>query len=489
MTRARALAVSLVALMLVSLAAPAIAAPQDNTSANGINTDSDAVPDVRIDADVTKNSHEVGWDATAYENDNGDTANLNASLNDTDNPVSWTATDIEVDDFGAFPHDEANVSALEAGEWTTDASTGGSITVEDSETAPNVDAVSISTSSQTSGDTVTASMSNSSIGTFVDSDANKRYLSIAADVNSLDSSATVEVQVADDDGDYKSVYVDSANSTSAADTIGNSTGEGQVLQQQLGTLPTSTAGDGSFDSIDQVDVVVHDGNADVDISMLNTERLSPYNFGDRVNADGDTATIEEPNGEVSMVGVDSMGSVFDDAIVHDATYDMVFSTDELTDASDVHWNVTEAPAHPGFEHRADVYFRLSLPAAYDLSYSNAELTGSQDLPTDRYQGVELSEGVGDTAFENVSSWSDETSTFSTTGDHSLDDTVQVDTEYGLHFDLLWTAGNEDSAFSSAGGAGQFAGSGDGGIVDFIFGIPGVLIGGVLTALGIRKKRG
>lgn len=487
MKRSKVMGLALVAIMLVSVATPAIAAAQSDTTPNGINTDSDSVPDVRINADVTKAEHEVGWSATDYENDNGEQAALAASLNDTDNPASWTATDIEVDEFGAFPHG-SNVSALDSSEWTTDESdTSGSISADDSETAPDVDAVSISTSSQGSGDTAVATMSNSTIGDFVDSDASKRYFSIGADVNTLDSGATVEVQVEDDDGDYKQFFIDSGNSTSSADTIANATGEGQVLQQQLGDVPTVNDGDGSFDSVAQIDVVVTDGNADLDISLLNAERLSPYNFGERVNADGDTETIEEPNGEVSMAGIDTMGGAFDNAVLHDATYDLVFSSDEISDASDIHWNVTDAPAFPGFEHRADVYYRLSLPGAYDLSYSNAELVGTQDLPSDRYQAVELSEGVGDTDLTNVSSWDDHTSAYSSTGDHSLDDTVQVDTEYGLHFDVLWTGDDEDSAFSSSGGAGQWAGSGDGGIVDTILGIPGMIVGSVLVALGLKRR--
>ena len=167
---------------------------------------------------------------------------------------------------------------------------------------------------------------------------------------------------------------------------------------------------------------------------------------------------------------------------------MVFDVADLTEASDVHWNVSDAEAYPNFAHLADVYYRLELPDAYDLSYANAELIGVQDLPDDRYQTVEYSEGISDTEFENVSSWTDATSSFDSTGEHVLDSTLQPGQEIGLHYNVKWTESDNEAAFSTGGGAGQFA-SDEGGFFTSIWGGITALGTSILVALGLKKKRG
>ncbi|MHB9286788.1 hypothetical protein ACKVMT_07080 [Halobacteriales archaeon Cl-PHB] len=489
------LAVALVATVLLSAAAPALAATMSSTSPDGINIGSDAVPDTRIDVTVQKDAHEVGWSPTTYENNNGDEAELEAHVNDTKNPVSYVATDVEFSDAGQFPRndDEQNntASALDASEWTKNAGgSAGSGSVSDVTTAPGVEAVSFSTSSQSSSDVMVFEYTNFSIT----SDEAKRNLQLAADVNTLDSGAMVEIRVVDTDGDYKSVYVEPDNATSADNTLANATGEGQVLQQQLGELTTTTAGGGDFADIQKLQVRIVDADADLDVSLINAESLGEYSFGEQwydEDGDGDkdeTQTLKEPSGRVNVKSLDTLGSSFDDAVVHNAKWDMVFAAADLTESMDVHWNTTEATQYPGFDVTADVYFRLQLPSQYDLSYSNAELVGTQELPSERYQQVEIAEGIGDTAFENVSSWADKTSTFSSTGDHVLDGTIQVDQQIAFHANMKWTEDDRSAAFSTGGGAGQFAQGGDGGIIGMIMSLPGIIIGGIASFLGIRKWR-
>jgi len=489
------LAVFLVGLMLLSAAGPAVAAQAD-TSPDGLATGSDAVPDAWIDVDVTKDSHEMGWSPAEYEDDNGDTATLDAHVNESaENPVTYTATDVEVDEFGEFPRNDGEsnntASALDASEWTKDASgSAGTGTVADTTTAPGVDAVSFSTSGQGSSDSMVFTYDNFTIG----SDVSKRLIQIGADVDTLESGATVEVRAVESDGDYRTVYADTGNDTSDADTFAASAGEGKVLQQQLGGLPLDGSGDGAMDAIDRIEVHVSGGNAGMDVAMLNAEKLGAYQFGDeRYDEDDDgsmdsTRSIEEPSGELSITGFDTLGSTFDDAVIHDATYEMRFDVEDLTEAADVHWNVSSTEAYPNFPHMADIYYRLSLPDAYDLSYADAELVGTQELPDDRYNAVELAEGISDTEFENVTTWSDETGTYGTTGEHVLDNTIQPGQEIGLHYNLLWTDSDESAAFDAGGGAGQFA-SGDGGIFSTLWGKAAGLFGSILVALGIKRRRG
>ena len=162
-----------------------------------------------------------------YEDDSGDVATLPATVaqsQDVDdigtgsvNPYHFVATDIDFSDAGAFPHAEENISAVDnETRWSIDeSSTAGSMAVLDSTTAPGVEALEVSTSSQTSSDTAVTTFSDVSIT----SDAEKRYLRAMLDVNSLDSGATVELRAVDSDGDYVATTINSSATASDADEL------------------------------------------------------------------------------------------------------------------------------------------------------------------------------------------------------------------------------------------------------------------------------
>jgi hypothetical protein len=165
---------------------------------------------------------------------------LNASVNQSErvedlssgpvNAYKYKASDVNATDFGAFPHSKDDVSALDASEWSTDASsTAGSVSVSDVTTAPDVDAVQVSTSSQTTGDVAAASFSNFS----VTSDVEKRYLQTVMDVSMLDAGAEVQLQAVDADGDYVEAIVNASATATNEDVIGTATGEGYVFQRRL----------------------------------------------------------------------------------------------------------------------------------------------------------------------------------------------------------------------------------------------------------------
>jgi hypothetical protein len=451
-----------------------------------LNHDASTVHNPDIPVTVSKDVHHIGdWSATQYENNNGAVKTLNATLNESKaNPVALVATDINASDFGEFPRkneDDNTASALDASEWSTDTSgigtTGATFSVQDSTTAPNVDAVRVNTSSLSSGDTGVATYDNFSIT----SDESKRYAQFGVDVDTLDSGTTAEVRVVDEDGDYKEFVIDSANSTDSADVIANSTGEGFVTQQQLGGITTEGSGDGTFDNIQSVEV----RDLDASFALINAEKMGQYSFGEQAyDGDGDgekdeTRTLYEPSGQVWITGYDSLESSFSGADVHNTQQTLQFKASNLSTEMDAQVEFSAAGDYPDFELIADVYYRLELPSAYDLSYQNAELTDSVDLPSGRYQSVEVAEGVGDTEFENISSWSSVKSKYDSQGSNvTMDSTIQPGQQIAIHYAYPVTADEQGNMASQGGVPGQFE-QGDGG--GFLSGIP--ILGSIASIVG------
>ncbi|GAB7011789.1 hypothetical protein JCM18549_00600 [Halolamina salina] len=149
---------------------------------------------------------------------------------ETHNPVGFHPSEIDTSEYTAFPRDvtrtnadgeEEPVSALDAQEWTTDASsTAGSITVGDAE-----DALTVSTSSQTSGDVASATFSNFTI----DSGEQRKMLQLVLDVNTLEASAVVNVKAVDAGGASVVTTIDSAADSAAESTIATTQGQGDRL--------------------------------------------------------------------------------------------------------------------------------------------------------------------------------------------------------------------------------------------------------------------
>jgi hypothetical protein len=213
-------------------------------AAGGIGWDGDSkAPNPTFNADVTVDE----WsgadfdEALQYYDDSGDAAQLPASVNaSNDNPITLTATDIAFEQNDEFPRKseedgENTASALDADEWTTSGATVSSTT-----TAPGVDALNYAGS---------ASSDSATYSNFTVEDGEKGYLTIAADINS--ASGTPTLQLTDGDGDYVEVTLYDATGDASNDTLlANSTGEGMVLQEQVGDLTVQGGGDGTFDSTD-----------------------------------------------------------------------------------------------------------------------------------------------------------------------------------------------------------------------------------------------
>ena len=468
----------LMALMLVAQPAAALG--------GGLNYDSGDAPNPEIVADTTVDNYEVSWgDDPRYEDDSGSVTDLPATVNTSTDPAAlgsgdvnaytFTATDINFSAAGEFPRkSEANndASALDASEWTT---SGG--TVADTTTAPGVDALDFTAS--TSGDT--ASYGNFS----VTSDAEKRYFQAVYDVTDASGATQITATINDaTDGDSATVYLYDASANTATDSVGaNTTGEGKVMQVQIGQLSAS-GGDSTIDEIGSIDLSA-DGAGSVDLSALNAEKTGEWKFGteyvntDTSDDDLESNEITEATGPISVYSLETLGTTFDNAEIKGLTFTAHYSSSELAD-EDVSATFESDNAYPNWDSVLTADFRLSLPSAYDLSFSNAELQLEQDWAETRYAAVEVAEGVSDdTDLGNASSYSAYTSSFTSEGQTvSLDSSITTGDNYDVQVKLLLT-GDEASAMQSAmGGAGLLGGGGSGGIVGWLFGLPGVVLAAV-----------
>jgi len=474
-----------VALAAIFLMVSAVATPA--AAASTLNYDDGQAPNPQFSTDVTVDSWDNGEfnSPLEYYDDSGDAADLGGEVNrssDVDdlgtgtvNPISLTATDINVAEFGQFPRkDEGDNAAsfLDASEWTTSGASTSEVT-----TAPNVEAIQYAGSATSDY----ATYSNFSIS----SSAEKRYLQIAADVTS--ASGTPELRVEDQDGDYVAVELYNSSASQSADgVLANQTGEGHVTQVQVGSLTVEGSGDGTITDIAAVNVT---GDATVDFSLVNVERTSPYTFGEKyVQTDDDeeleTETIREPHGEYSVHSVDTLGAMFDDAVVKGLSFPAHVEAAMLP-AEDVDATFKGDNAYPQWDSVADIYYRMTLPDAYDLSYSNVQLEQTSEWPGTRYVSVEMVEGAGDTAFEDIESWTAFTSSFDAQDkDITLDSTVSPGTEYALHYEIKLT-GDEASAMQSAGGPGVMKGDG-GGFFSMLFSPIGAIASALTGLVGGRK---
>lgn len=474
-------------------------APMAAAAGGGLNYADGDAPNPTLHADTTVDSYDVAWgDSLQYENDGGDVESLPAELNrstdpdqlgnGTVNPFAFKTTDIEFADAGEFPRndDESDgngASALDASEYTT---SGAS--VSDTTTAPGVDAFQFQAS--TSGDSAT--YDNFSVS----SDAEKRYVQVFYDIPSASGASSVTMTIKDaTDGDTAVVelYNSSASDTDADDVGAISTGEGKGLQVQVGQLDVS-GGDGTMDEIGSYTISA-DGSATVETSAINLEKTGEWNLGtENVDTDTDdddleTEDVTEATGEIRIDSLSTMGATFDDATIKGLTFPAEFNAEQAPD-DDVMAMFESDNAYPNWDSLGDIYYRLELPSAYDLSYANTQLRADQNWPETRYATVQYQEDAGDTDFEDIDSWTEVTSNFDSEGDSvTVDNTVSADTEYAINVQLKLTS-DEASAMqaTSGGGAGIFGGSG-GGPIDTLLSIPGAIATAIAGFLGLRMRGG
>ncbi|WP_066415389.1 hypothetical protein [Halorubrum aethiopicum] len=439
-------------------------------------------PEIATEVTIDEWSNADFDTAVEYYDDAGHPATLPASVNESnDNPITLTATNIDFADRNESPrkNDEGSdnsASALDSSEWTTSGAT-----VSESSTAPGVDALNYAGS---------ASSDSATYSNFSVNDGEKSYLTIAADINS--ASGTPTLQLTDGDGDYVEITLyDSAASASDDSVLANSTGEGKVLQQQVGDLTVAGTGDGSFGSTEEITI---SGDADVDVSVLDAERTRALTFGERLEDTDDddeleTVTITEPRGSYSVTGMDTFDEVMSDATIYGVTVDAVFQASDITDDEDVSAEFGPTSDYPQWDQLGEIAFRLELPTAFDLSYSGPEFVDEPNLPSERYKAVEIAEGSDDTEFSEID-YTSVASSYDGSTEITLDSTVSPGTAYVVSYDVVLT-NDEVSAIQSAasGGGAAVMSSGDGGIISWLLSVPGLIVSSITGFVGFRLFSG
>lgn len=498
MTRQRALAF-VVAVMVVASGAGLVAAVGADLSFS----DPDVQPPDPVvnETTLTVNHHMVDGTGDAslleYRNDSGDRAVLPARVNDSiTNIVSLTATHINDSDLKQFPRksDEGDNGAAfhDSSEWSKSGQNSSDLTISDVETASGVDAVRLDTgTAMSSSPTALGVYSNFSITT----DESKRFIILFADIDTLDSATDIEIRIYDEDGEYKTVWIDSDKNANDADVLANSTGDGQVTQTQLADISTNG---GTFSNIENVTVNITGGDVDASFSVIDLDKKSSYDLGAKkedTDSDGDLETTDhvEPNGQYDIHSLSTLDSAFNDAIIVDmqvngVEYHAADLDQDATNPERVNATFEDADEFPGFDRVLDVYYRLEVPAAIDLSHSGLKLRHHTRWPSERYVLVEYKEGVSDdTNFTDISGWSAETSNFDAADKNvTIDDTVSTDNNMVLHYRIKLTQPEADAmqataTNASAGGAAppQQGGGLLGGFVNFL-GTPLGMVTGIGT---------
>lgn len=514
----RGLGIFLVLVMVVSVfsAGAVMAAPADEMSYDGDN----AAPNPTIQVDemtVDRHPADEGFsdDAMAgYYDDSGEWVEdpefaVNTSADTEEgtnvNPYSFKPGHVEDPDFDMFPRtgtdDDGDqlASALNADEWSTDeGDTDGTVTVEDSEVAEGADGVRISTDSVADGETATAEYDNWS--SELDSDEEKRVLQVAGDVDEMDSDANMTIALEDEDGDYKEISAGTAFDADEEDVLADETGDSFVTQVKLSDLDTE--GDGDFNNIEKLVVDVNDADADVTFSWIDAEAKGMDKLGEKTVEDDDGEYVEDEEiyqaqGAIEVNSMETVNEEFDNAVVNDVTFPAEFEAAHLQgeqgDEAAFDYEFKDAEDYPSYDKILDVSYRLEAPTAIDLSYSGVSLVMEQGHTTERYNALQIAEGVGDDSSLADADYTDKLGVLSGNGDTvELDDTVETGQNIAFNSEIKLTDEEADE-IQNVGGAPVDGGAEDagifGGIIDFVTSIPGALMtlgGGIL---GFRWLKG
>ncbi len=492
-TKARALALAaLLVFSVLGAGAVGIAGAQ-------VNSDAEAhTPIYGHSTSETISAHDLGAMDSPLElfDDSGEVHELNGTYNDSqDTPFGVRWDKVETSAYTEFPRtsDESDNAATwaDTAQWssTTSADAGNTISDADAQSVPKVE---LSTSSMASGESTTFTFAeNVSLD-----DPNKRVLMSVLNVDTLDSGATVEIRAVDGDGDYRYAEINSSANGSDEAIVANSTGNGYVFQERVGDLPLAGNGDGSLDSIESIEVVVHDADATVTLAALDADRKSTIEFGTIERDTDDDGDMEEvrfedywEGGEAKLTEYD-FGEQFDSAVLHDWTvYDVRYSMSALPDEErtvEFH-NSSESSYDAEVERTGDVI----VPSFIDLTHGTLSLRAEQGLISEKYGRLRTAAVDSSTGFGNVSSeaWTDRTGALSEKGDTvTLVSGISADQQYRVDFVGYLTQEDAD-ALQSSGVLSMGPTSSDGGFFSNPLGVIVGLLGSAAGALGLSRLFG
>lgn len=509
------MALAFVAMMVFSVFGTGIAAaasPSENVSYSGDVT----APNPYFDVDaLTVATHPMDEgashaDMAGYYDDSGNwvsdprfevNTTSDEETGDNVNPYSFNPTHVDADFYSKFPRTgttdgEQDAAVVNAGEWTTDATAStGTISATDTEVAENVESVRISTTNESTGDVATASYGNWT--SELDSDEEKRVFQTAFDVNSMDSGAVVYVNITDETGDYKSLRIDPSATNQSQSAAIMSTGQGAAVYQiKLSQL--TTQGSGSFDNIEKIDVNVEDGNADVSFSWMDLEKKGKITLAEqKADTDGDgafddTETLYNATGDISTSSMTTLDTEYSSAAINDVSMPVTSHAKDIEgaegDDGDFHFNWTSADDYPSFDWSFTAGYRMSLPNQIDLTYSGVDLKTEQGFVSDRYDVIGFEQGASSGTNFSEASLTDRSGSLGAPGDTVvLDSGVATGADYIVSFELKLTEGDRNALEDIGGGAAPPAQS-DGGILNFLTSLPGMLLSGATAIFGFGKLR-
>ena len=482
--------------ILVTTAATAAAAAGAGVASAAVQLDRDSEyahnPTLSGTVTIAQHDRQVFDSPLAYIDDSGDTVSLAAAggvvatgeEGKPHNPISLRADRINAEEFRAFPRgetfqntdgDDEDLSALDAQHWTTDESgSAGSLTVENTSAASEGDALRVATSGQTDTDVATATFSDFEIS----SGEQRKRLQLVASIDALDDPTVVYVRVRDASDAVNEAWIDTNADSTAAGTIATGTDAGVVYQTQLGDLA------GDLDTIEEIEIAIEDGNADLTIAGLNLERESEWSFGTREfeNADEEleTETIEEPTGAYSITSIDSLDeNVFNSVSIANVDIDVEFKAGEIGERGVLEHEFSDAERYDQ-DSRLDDLVGWDLPSAYDLSYGTLTFNDTVKYPSGRYLEVAYQTGLDELPAldDDRDSWTDATGTYES---GSIGDEITLSADVsggeiiGWYADVLMNSNEQDDATTSGGIGGGAAGSAGG----WFSGVRGILMSAVI----------
>lgn len=505
-----------------AIAASGTAAAAETTTTDGpdwtsghasLNFDSDYVPNPWFaESTLTRSRHKLKWgtdDAAlaTYVDDSDEKTALGGYVprEDTENVLTVSADKFAAPDLYDFPRDtlydkdgdgdkEEPVRALDASHWTTTSGTNSSISVTDADLdvphALTVDAT------VATGESATATFDLTQFSAAITDSIAKRYLAGVANLT-LNSGTIIKVVAIDNDGDEKEVKADPAGDATTAGTFATGSGDGIVFQQRLGDLATGGSGDGSFDTIDTIEIRVIEANGTITLSAFNAEKMSEWVFGSYLkNEDTDSEErvkrVRPGPGTFTLTDFGTLSTALkhDDAVVYDVEHPFRYTLADGT--GDFEYRFVKAEDYSGYEWRLQTRGKREIPSGYDLQHTGITWNDEVTAPANRYVDVWTASGVEDTDFADI----EDSSKTSHAGKYDsrgatveLKASASANTVYGVGFDLLLTAANKDDAMNTSGGGGGGAPpeqqSGGSGLIATIIAI----FGGGGIAVFLRKFLG
>lgn len=532
-------ALLMVSIMVVSVAAPVIAATTDDPITDhlvlGGHDEVETVTNLYQNGTLNTSQQDLAEGTTheaiaGYEDDNGDwvpngnvegggdfEVNTTHDINDGTNvnPYIFPPGHIVDSSYTAFP-DKASNTWSNASGWVevTGASNG---TVTNTTVNADVDGVRFDTASNgdsASGQVIVYKANYSKWDGELDTDEDKRVLQLAMDIDTLDANTRIEFRVYDESGSYKEVFATNDQNVGDDSTIFASGTGDYVYQIKLNQLPTNGS-DTTFQNIENVTVQVNrtsgsTGDADFTISWLDLRKKSKNVLGEQRATTDDDGNDGDGDGDwdefqthynatnnIRVYSMETLDSEYDDAVVNDLQYPARYEADGLDEQGPdgnyaFYW---EDPSNPSFDDTLNLTVALEAPSAVDLSYTNWETVMIQKWPESRYLTIESASGVSSSTNLSQASFSSDSSSL---GSQESTVTIDASTSAGerilLHVDLQLTAderANLETTADAGGapppseGAGGFLGFGL--LGDIAAGI--ALIGSFFVGIPQRIWRG